>query len=43
MTRIIMLADPGQAPSAVLPALDLLPHPVSTLDRGAVGGSGGPG
>ena len=39
MTRIIMLADPGQAPSAVLPALDLLPHPVSTLDRGAVGGS----
>lgn len=39
MTRIIMLADPGQSPSAVLPALDLLPHPVSTLDRGAVGGS----
>lgn len=36
MTRIIMLADPGQSPSAVLPALDLLPHPVSTLDAGAV-------
>lgn len=39
MTRIIMLADPDQSPSAVLPALDLLPHTASTLDRSAVGGS----